>query len=371
MIQTLGDESAAVKSDDGIDVFNWGTIKTEGEESEAIVVGQGSVINNMTGSLIETTGVKADAIKSDFMIEVTNAGEIITQDVNSDAIQAGDSSVILNLATGFISAGKEGVNGDDNVRVTNYGTILGKDDAVKVGTNTVIKNYGVIENIGTNLADPQDAIDLDSGTVENFSGGIIRSTNDAAIDFDEGAGTGEITNEGLISGTTAVLVDGGNTGAQVINNFGSLVGTAGLFADLGEGDDALNHYLGGSLKGGADFGAGMDRMSIFGEQTGDLAGGAVLDGGADFDVFTFVDYMFSDIVNVSFLGGVFDLSLDNGAGLFSLSVTNWEEFAFGKTLYSAAEVEALAAPAVPLPAGMVLMLTGLAGLGAARARRRA
>ena len=176
-----------------------------------------------------------------------------------------------------------------------------------------------------------------------------------------------IQNWGTISGTTGILVEkdvseGANTASQVVVNHALIEGTAGLAMDLGAGDDSYTHDLGAALIGGADFGAGSDEFWLMGTPTG-LLGGAML---ALFDGGVFQDLAFGDLTALSFESDIFSLTFGTGVDEFFLRITAWENIFFADRTFTAAELAGEATPAVPLPAGVVLMLGALGGLGLMR-----
>jgi len=233
----------------------------------------------------------------------------------------------------------------------------------------------------TDPDDWQDAIDIDSGTINNEATGKIVSVVDAAIDYDATTSVSTINNRGEISGTIAVGtakeeiepngdVSPADEGLQIINNYAGAIleGTSGLALDLGLGDDALNMF-GGKLVGAADFGGGndtlfMDSVFIFNDLMSSFGGIGLLDGadGNDTAVFTGVDLADVDVKDVS--GEAFTLSI----GAASLMLNSWETFTFDDGSYSFAEI--IPTAAVPLPGGFVLMGAGLAGLGLISRRRK-
>ena len=351
----------AVNAGDGVSVVNAGAISAT---DKAVDLGDDATVTNF-GTI--TAG--NEAIETGDDATITNYGTLTATEKTLDL---GDDATVTNFGT-ITSLESEGIEAEDGVTLTNWGTIQGFDDAVQVGENAVIVNHGLIENVGGS-ADPQDALDIDSGTVTNMSSGVIRSTLDAAIDFDASAIASTITNYGLISGTTGVLVEKGtpedapNIAAQTIINHGMIIGTAGLALDLGEGADALEMHAGASLLGGADFGQGDDRLSFFDDFIGLVGGaGAVLDGGEGFDLVTFATVGLADVTAFSFIDDVLSLSFNTAASDFTVALRSWEVFEFGDRRYTQAEVIA----AVPLPAGAALLIPALGLLGWAGRRRRA
>lgn len=277
----------------------------------------------------------------------------------------------------------EGFESGDNAYVYNGvgASIIGSDDAIQVGEGATIENHGLIHSVarGGDEANPQDGIDIDSGTINNYATGRILSDDDAAIDYDASDVTSYINNRGTISGTTGVLVEKGETGedpnvaAQIIHNWGVIEGRNGLAVDLGAGDDSLTLYSGSTLIGGADFGADNDSLTLDGIFTVDIAGGSLLDGGTGLNTVSFLNYGIGDIISSLFGDDnsvALSFALDDTA--FSINLANWTTFSFGNgDSYSyAALQDALSTPApVPVPAAGLLLVSGLAGCAALRRRR--
>ncbi len=173
----------------------------ERRDAVDVTVGVGASVTNATGDALRLQAGGSIAIGAGGRVATTGPD-------GDDAIQVEGVTVITN--DGTIDGFDEGINADGVLTLTNgvAGVIRANDDAVK-GEDVRIVNFGLIENVGTDATDPQDAIDLDYGSVVNEASGVIRSTLDAAIDFDETEveTASTIVNRGLIEGISAVLTD--------------------------------------------------------------------------------------------------------------------------------------------------------------------
>lgn len=318
---------------------------------------------------------------------VENTGTILAGD---DGVQADDGLSFSNA--GLLSAQDEGINAGNGATVVNgLGAVMqAHDDAVKVGVNAVVRNFGVIENIGTDLSDPQDGIDIDQGVIENH--GVIKSTLDAAIDYDAGAFADSlISNTGTITGSYAVLTDPGNLSGQVVTSSGSMTGTIGTAMQLGLGQDRVSLLAGSNTIGDIDMGGDADLLQFSSALS---FSGAVLMGAGDdlvsFDTMALFDAdWYADNSKGVFGGlGVDTLSFAASAAEFDALVSiSWLsgnsfvfDFAGAETAITFTDFEYLTLagetyamsdylPAVPLPAGIWLMLSGLGGLAAFKRRK--
>ncbi|GGE21914.1 hypothetical protein GCM10011360_08040 [Primorskyibacter flagellatus] len=357
--------SVGVVLGDYASVANRGRISAIGDGVQA---GYSSVVYTTAGIVAGANGVVAGD-----MAVVRNLGGI---SAGMDGIKVGNgggSAERLSYVYSDISirAGKRGVTGGDNLVIENHGTIVAQEDAVQVGENASIYNGGTIENDGPGGEDAQDAIDLKSGKIHNYR--TIRSTVGAGIHFQQSTTDSSIYNDGTISGTTGVLVEkdeaaGANTAAQVIDNSGLIEGTGGLALDLGAGNDSYTQNGYSRLIGGADFGAGEDAFIMHGNPFGILGGSqsALFDGGDGVDLFHFTVYSFSELTSLTYTSGIFSLTFTIGADELFLRITSWENIFFSDRKFTAAQLAAEATPAVPQPAGAVLMLGALGGLGLMR-----
>ncbi|MEI4469849.1 VPLPA-CTERM sorting domain-containing protein [Frigidibacter sp. MR17.24] len=354
----------------GTTITNLGTLVSD--DSDGIDGGTGLTVINAGTIAGGNRGIDADDLDG---LTVVNTGTITGVD---RAIRngAGTGADITNSGT-MISTTDEGVETGDDARVVNTGRIQGADDALQVGRNAYVLNAGVLENVWTGAGEPQDALDIDQGTVINT--GSIVAAGSAGIDFDANVADDDapettphaasaVYNAGLIQGVEAAIEsDPRSMGVQAIVNSGALVGTAGTALMLWGGDDSLVMQEGATIVGASFFGTGNDLLSLDASFAGATFG--LFDGGADDDTVSFARYAIDDIAGLVLAGGVFSLTFSDA---FSLSLTNWDSFVFAGTSYDRAAMAARATLApVPLPAAGWAMLAGLGGLAALRRRRAA
>lgn len=345
-----------VELDDEVTIINRGTIRSE----------------------------SSDAIELDEEGTIRNIGTI---DGGDEAIQIGVDGTIINTASGTILADDKGITTDeDGLTVINRGLIDTVDESIEGGDDALIENrgFGVIDSeeddaiqIGEGeifnarnaviTSEGGDGIDIDAGVVINR--GLIETTatGEAGIDVDGGPGDLEIVNSGTIAGAFGILTDDANTGEQVVFNSGTISAFDGAALYLGDGDDSLLMQRGSEIIGDADFGSGDDVLAFLSADVS-FSSGALFDGGDDFDSVLF-DFRPNRFTTAIYDHGVFTFGINDGAFDWTVSLTNWESFTFRNGLtVSADELASRLAP-VPLPAGGLLLLSGL-GLLALRRRAR-
>ena len=373
-------------------------IDEDGYESEAgsltVLVEAGAVVNSVPGghgvdiardfNLLSNRGtVEADrdGVRGGQGLTLINDGVIAAGDdgvdisgagaatlTNNGSIRASDRAVEMDDDDGaggagnmvvnngqIISDGGEGIEGGDYAIIfNNPGAVIeGFDDAIQLGEGARILNFGTIRSVGR-PDDPQDAIDLDSGTITNGAGGQIISDLDVAIDYDAGTMPSYVENAGEIRGVKGIIVelglddpDSANVVAQVIANLsgGKIIGSDGTALMLGAGEDVLINRAGGQISGSIRMGEDADTVLLEGSYAGDFGGeAAVVDGGAGDDTLLVTDYAFSQIVSVTKAQDVTTLSLDNGEGAFRIALQGWETITLGGVEHSMQEIAGLATP---------------------------
>lgn len=414
---------------DGVDatVTNDGAITSQGNRGIDAEDGL-TLFNGRSGddpmalrSVVSTT---SDAVRGGDDLTIRNFGDINGGD---EAVQAGDRADIVNKSIGVIQAtdkgiqvgddlslvnrgqilsGDEGVEADDGADITNSGTIFAFEDAVQVQSGATITNSGSILSSGGRapgdttgpFTTDGDGVDIDDGSIfNNGSGSEIIAANGAGIDFDGNApepgdpdGTGDalIYNEGTIRGVQGILVETvtnvaddqyANTSSQNVINYGTIEGTGGTALNLGGGDDTLLMYDMSVVKGEALFGEGSDTLYLASLEYSSDGWEELFDGGADEDDIRFA-FGLSRLIGVEDTGAAIRLILASFDGplagsasaaqpeTFDVLLSNFETASFADG--SGGFVTISLAAAIPLPASILALGAGLAGLGALRRRRR-
>jgi subtilase-type serine protease len=327
------DGDPASTSTANIAITNAGTIKSSVGQGidlgDLVSTGLAISITNQATGLI--TSADNDAIAAGMNTTVYNYGQIISNYTttsadaqNYDGVKFdGTSGTVINYAGGIISGAYHGIKASgltDNVAVTNYGSITGRNGSGvnSNGTGSVV-NYGTI----TGEFDPAasfgdgDGIDIDHiGTITNY--GTIQALGskgikpgETTLSTSEGIaiGGGVITNgsaaerTALISGANnGILADDSNGGsvfgALTVTNYGTIKGLNGygvrVVNDAGYSTTITNY---GTISGttyAVEMGDGND---LFTYEAGSAVNGAVLAQGG------------TDTLRLGETAGTFDLSL--------------------------------------------------------------
>jgi outer membrane autotransporter protein len=276
------------------------------------------IINRATG-LIETAD--ADAIRPGANGVVENYGQIIAKspdpNASSDGIDFQDTNAgtVYNYGDGRISGARHGITGkqtltvfndvnatiignngsginydtvvgQEPVKVTNYGTIIGTfnpdasygdGDGVDIDAIGHIYNYGSILGQGSNgtkVGDPgpatSEGIAIGGGIIVNgdathrnalISGvdnGILVDDSETGPAFDKIA----ITNYGTIEGKAGFGIRIIGTQQNTIVNYGSITGADGIAVEMSDGDETFVYQAGSSVTGTVDAGAGSDTLRL-------------------------------------------------------------------------------------------------------------
>ncbi len=212
----------------------------------------GGVVHNYYGGAI--VGMER-GINGSQPLTIENAGGIggYAGGINVETASNAGTTVISNYDTGLI------------IGVTIDGGFSG--DAINVNGIAQIHNSGTIEALGSSAGVLAEAVSIGGGTIINYSGGTIYSSQ-RAITVDGG---GTVDYSGLSAFSSAFIVnygtiEGGNGEAIVIvgnysdtvANVGSIIGSV----STGGGDDTCVLLTGSSISGLLDCGAGSDTVYL-------------------------------------------------------------------------------------------------------------
>ena len=372
------DANAAIQgTGSNLTIANSGTISS-GDRAIHITGGTGGfTLTNEAGATI-TARRQAVRTLNDLALPnstVTNYGTISS--TTDRALQfRGAGARVYNYGT--MTGGDEVIEGREDFYLENTGTIAADPastdaDGAQFASGTVI-NEGLIS--GTD-----DGLDVDEGYIFNAASGTIRaraSGSGSGIDIDptyepsdltksRPAGDLTIVNEGLIEGPTAIGSDPAAQNRITVRNSGTLLGNSGKAVDFapGQGDSTVENSGSGRILGDILFGAGNDVFRLS-ELDDSAAIDGVIDGSGGTDTVELF-YSLYDIVSFTVTDAGTDLTLKIASGgLFTASFLNFDRWTLSDRQTYTSEDLALAVAAVPLPAGLPLLLAGLAALAIAR-----
>ncbi len=287
----------------------------------AITAGSVEIINQSTGT-IATKG--ADGVRPGSNGVVINYGKIIgggaglvpgATNLSSEAVDfQGFGGTVHNQTGGFIEGARHGITGDGVVNVTNAvggtirghngsginldntgsvinrGTISGNFDATLIngdGDGVDIDGIGSIDNYGRIEANGAggvkdsptdfnraDGIAIGGGTINNFAGATIYSSDRGILvdDSSGGAAFGATTlvNHGTIDAKTTGVVLQGDWDDYVQNTGTIRSRTNDVAIDMGGGNDALVVATGSVIDGSVRGGNGQDQLTLIGSGSGVL-----------------------------------------------------------------------------------------------------
>ncbi len=297
-LSTAGAFTLTGESEESITLLG-GDIILDGSLVETVLAtGAGSLTVTETGSIEVEEGEGVDVDTNNYTI--TNAGTISSAD--SNAIDATDvEGLTVNNSGTITTDAEEGIaifannilDPEDvtNATINNTGTISVTGEAgiavAIIGSGTVTNGVdgsitGEGEDVGAIFLAGDGTIDNDGSVTTTGDGSIaITLGGDAELDnsgdvSSDGEDTtaillfagGNVTNSGTVSGATGIdasLTVASNT----VVNFGSITGTDGNAALLGDGDDEFQIFNGSSVDGLVDGGDGEDRL-VFGNNGDDV-----------------------------------------------------------------------------------------------------
>lgn len=231
-------------------------------------------------------------LKNQNHAEIFNSGSINSVTKKGIKLNGGDHAEIFN--TGTIEAKTEGVEIGDHGEIINHGTIYAKeDDGINAGENIWIKNNGKIKS------DFGDAIDIDSGRVDNWSNGEIFACDatQGAIDIDAAQASMTITNAGSIVGGYGIKTDDGTKGpmdvqTQVVDNQGLIHGFGKAAISLNGGSDYVYLDNRSVIIGNIELGSDNDKFVLTGTDV--TLSNCFVRGGSGYDTFSLEEFSYSD-----------------------------------------------------------------------------
>lgn len=251
---------------------------------------------------------------------------------------------------------------DNSFTLENNGVLENTDRFVNSGT---ITNTGTLINEGRLVLRDDGVILNKSGTIQNTSTGTIKNNRATAAVIG-----GAIENQGLIDGGAASIILTGD-----VSGAGDYEGSVAFNGTLNTGDgpalitgESLLFGAGNTLFmeiGGTGRGSEYDAIDALSVTLGGILDIALLDLGSGFspmagDVF---DLIVADQIMGAFSGFNFAELME---GLFF--TTNLIVNEFGDDIFQLVVDGQLVQSSVPGPGALLILLVGLAGLGAARKR---
>lgn len=349
---SFGDDDAVRLDGDDVTLTNNGEIAAFGDGDEGV----------------QSNGENFTLINNGFISAADNG------------VQASDEDGATITNAGMIDAGDEGIEARNDAFIENTvsGVVSAQEDGVQFGAGTLINNGSIIGGLSAD----GDGVDIDSGLIQNGASGQILSFGVGAagidvdpLDEDDNPVTDLLTieNQGLISGEIGILVDPGEAGApnnsvqNIIHTGGEILGTSGVAISLAGGDDLVQVGGGAQIFGDVNFDEGEDTLGILSALG--IIDSAIFDGGDGVDTVSFdeISVGLEDVMVAAIGGDIFRVSFDGNGEVGEFFITNFELFDIADQIVTLADL--LDAAVVPLPAGLPLLLTGLAGVGLMRRKR--
>ena len=329
--------------------------------NETLVIEGGTVTggNLAVSSITQSGGLIAEGTTITTRSGSTLSGGVIAGTLTGDSLRStvaflsSGTTTLTGTMGGNISVGADatfdikagGFSNSEGQFYANLGTL---NNAGTIATSGGLINEGVLRNSGT--------IDV---------GGLVRNRNSGTLQVDGTLTAGGVRSTGsMISGGGTIDADVDLLGATIApgNSPGTLTIDGNLSADA---SSVLAFELGGLMQGD-DY----DWLNVSGNVSLgqgalfeiDYFGGFEAEAGDTFDILTGNSFLFDDLTDFAFdFTDVSNTGIDWSASIFDVEG--------GREAVRLTAVSTVTP--VPLPAGGLLLLGGLAGLAALRRRKRA
>ncbi len=321
------DDNDGIQGANGMVVKNYGTISSNyaagqasAQNNDAIkiegtdTVGMTATITNYAGGLISGSyhGIKASGVKDNLL--VTNYGTI--EGRNGSGVNSNGTGTLTNYGTitgTFDPAAAfgdgDGVDFDQPGTIYNYGTIKGLGSkGVKEGESEPSLSEGIAIGGGT----------IVNGTASNTAA-LISGANNGILADNSNHGDAfaalSVTNYGTIEGKNGFgieMVNGAGSFGNTIVNYGTISGTTFAVA-MGNGADLFVYEAGSSVNGVVYAQGGIDTFRL-GEVAGTFDAGLLGPAATyrDFEIFTLAEGSAWTVTGTSAFAGATQV---NGASL--------------------------------------------------------
>ncbi len=334
----------------GVVVDNSGLIKSTGDrglDSSGSNPSRTYQIINREGATIDASkqGIRISGDLAGTHVTIDNAGTLISQTDRAIMLKDLKTNVqidITNRATGLIRGVREdAMRVGNNATITNYGEISSGDmtnaDAKFDGIDFDASTGGKVENHGT-LSGGRHGITTDVGAeLINYAGGVVIGRNGSGFGSD---GNGRVTNYGRITGAYNGLVpDGDGDGVDIdgegwIDNHGIIEGTgAGGFKD-GAANTSEGIAMGGGTiynRAGATISGAANAILIDDSATGGAPYATYLENfgqilGLGGDAVRIIGDRNDTVINGGLISSTGGVALDLGGGADSLTLRSGSQF---------------------------------------------
>lgn len=337
-------------SGSGVIVDNSGLIKStadRGIDSSGSSTPRTYQIINREGASIDASkqGIRLSTDLAGTQVSIDNAGTIISQTDRAIMLKDLKTNVqidILNRETGLIHGVKEdAMRVGNNATITNYGEISSGDmtnaDAKYDGIDFDASTGGKVENYGT-ISGGRHGITTDVGAeLVNHAGGVVIGRNGSGFGSD---GNGRVINYGRITGAYSGLVaDGDGDGVDIdgegyIDNHGIIEGIGAGGSKDGSANTSEGIAMGGGTiynRANATISGAANAILIDDSATGGAPYATYLENfgqilGLGGDAVRIIGEQNDSVINGGLIRSTGGVALDLGGGADHLSLRSGSQF---------------------------------------------